>query len=102
MERVGWAGFAQRRPVDEAGLVMISDIGMMGWWARLDRIRTTATLDHTIHFRSEFDDDVPGEMVLIRSRTGLVRGGYLDWDVDIWSQDGALLCQSRQLLAVLD
>ena len=102
MERVGWAGFAQRRPVDEAGLVMISDIGMMGWWTRLDHIRTTVTLDHTIHFRSAFNDDVSVEMVLMRSRTGLVRGGYLDWDVDIWSQNGALLCQSRQLLAVLD
>jgi len=41
-------------------------------------------------------------MVLMRSRTGLVREGYLDWDVDIWSQDGTLLCQSRQRLAVLD
>ena len=40
--------------------------------------------------------------VLIRSRTGLVRGGYLDWDVDAWAPDGTLLCQSRQMLAVLD
>ena len=39
---------------------------------------------------------------LIRSRTGLVRGGYLDWDVDAWAPDGTLLYQSRQMLAVLD
>tara|TARA_B100001146_G_scaffold224690_1_gene243605 strand:+ start:3549 stop:4355 length:807 start_codon:yes stop_codon:yes gene_type:complete len=102
MERVGWAGFVQPRPVDAAGLVLISDIGMMGWWVRLDRMHTTATLDHTMHFRADLDGNVPSGMVLMRSRTGLVRGGYLDWDVDIWSQDGTLLCQSRQLLAVLD
>ena len=102
MERVGWAGFAQPRPVDAAGLLLISDIGMMGWWVRLDRMHTTATLDHTMHFRADLNDDIPSGMVLLRSRTVLVRGGYLDWDVDVWSQDGTLLCQSRQLVAVLD
>ena len=45
---------------------------------------------------------VDADFVLIRSRTGLVRGGYLDWDVDAWAPDGTLLCQSRQMLAVLD
>ena len=42
------------------------------------------------------------DFVLIRSRTSLVRGGYLDWDADVWAPDGTLLCQSRQMLAVLD
>ena len=100
MERVGWAGFAKPRPVDAPGLLMMGDVGMMGWWVRLDRMHTTATLDHTTHFRADlasFDDD----LVLLRSRTGLVRGGYLDWDIDVWAADGTLLCQSRQLLAVL-
>lgn len=102
MERIGWAGFADERPIDAPGLIMIGDIGMMGWWVRLDRMHTTATLDHTTHFRADLDSEIPGGMVLVRSRTGLVRNGYLDWDADIWSQDGTLLCQSRQLLAILD
>ena len=41
-------------------------------------------------------------LVRIRPRTGLVRGGYRDWDIDAWAPDGALLCQSRQMLVVLD
>ena len=46
------------------------------------------------------DDSAAGGdgFLLIRSRTGLVRDGYLD----AWAPDGALLCQSRQMLAVLD
>ncbi|WP_419851220.1 acyl-CoA thioesterase [Candidatus Poriferisocius sp.] len=101
MERVGWAGFAQARPIDAPGLLMIGDIGMMGWWVRLDRMYTTATLDHTTYFRADLSQAKADDMVLLRSRTGLVRGGYLDWDLDIWAPDGALLCQSRQILAIL-
>jgi acyl-CoA thioesterase len=102
MERVGWVGFAKPRPVDAAGLLMIGDIGMMGWWVRLDKMHITATLDHTTHFRADVGTVNAHDLVLMRSRTRLVRGGYLDWDADIWAPDGTLLCQSRQLLAVLE
>lgn len=102
MERVGWVGFAHPRRVDAASLVMLGDIGMMGWWVRLDRMHTTATLDHTTHFRADLDATDADDLVLMWSRTRLVRGGYLDWDAAIWAPDGTLLCQSRQLLAVLE
>ena len=75
---------------------------MMAWWVRLERMRLTATLDHTTHFRTDLGTVDADDFVLIRSHTGLVRGGYLDWDVDAWAPDGTLLCQSRQMLAVLD
>lgn len=101
MERVGWAGFVQPRPVDPPGLLLVGDIGMMAWWVRLDHMHTTATLDHTTHFRADLSKIDAHDMVLLRSRTGLVRGGYLDWDIDVWASDGTLLCQSRQLLAIL-
>lgn len=100
MERIGWAGFARPRPVDAPGLVMVGDIGMMPWWMRLDELYVSATLDHTVHFRADLRA-VEADLVLVRSRTGLVREGYLDWDMDVWAPDGTLLCQSRQLLAVL-
>jgi len=74
----------------------------MGWWVRLDRMHTTATLDHTTHFRADLRAVDATDLVLLSSRTRLVRGGYLDWDVVIWAPDGTLLCQSRQLLAVLE
>lgn len=101
MERIGWAGFALPRPVDGPGLVLVGDIGMMPWWMRLDELYESATLDHTVHFRADLRNVAADDLVLVRSRTGLVRGGYLDWDMDIWAPDGTLLCHSRQLLAVL-
>ena len=101
MDRVGWVGFATPRPIDGAALLTLTDTGMMAWWVRLERMHLTATLDHTTHFRTDLVT-VDADFVLIRSRTGLVRGGYLDWDADVWAPDGTLLCQSRQMLAVLD
>ena len=101
MERVGWVGFAKPRRLDAPGLLQMGDIGMMAWWVRLEHMYTTATLDHTTHFRADLSQVEADDLVLMRSRTGLVRGGYVDWDVDIWAPDGTLLCQSRQLLAVL-
>lgn len=101
MERVGWVGFTQPRPVDAPGLIMFGDVGMMGWWVRLDHMHTTATLDHTTHFRADLATVEAPDLVLMRSRTQLVRGGYLDWDATIWAPDGTPLAQSRQLLAVL-
>ena len=95
-------GFAHPRPIDAAGLLMISDLGMMAWWVRLDREHSTATLDHTTHFRADLRSVDAGDLLLMSSRTGLVRNGYLDWDMVLWAPDGTPLCQSRQLLAVLD
>ena len=91
MDRVGWIGFVTPRPIDGAALLRLCDTGMMAWWLRLERMHLTATLDHTTHFRTDLDTVDADGFVLIRSRTGLVRGGYLDWDADVWAPDGALL-----------
>lgn len=101
MHRVGWVGLSTPRRVDAPQLVLMGDIGMMGWWARLDRMHTTATLDHTTHFRADLDAVDVDDLVLMSSTTRLVRDGYLDWDVVLWAPDGTVLAQSRQLLAVL-
>jgi acyl-CoA thioesterase len=101
MERVGWVGLSAPRRVDAPQLVLMGDIGMMGWWARLDRMHTTATLDHTTYFRADLDAIEVDDLVLMSSTTRLVQDGYLDWDVVLWAPDGTVLAQSRQLLAVL-
>jgi acyl-CoA thioesterase len=101
MERVGWVGLSTPRPVDAPQLVLLGDIGMMSWWVRLEQMHTTATLDHTTHFRANPTTVGAHNLVLMSSKTRLVQNGYLDWDVVIWAPDGTVLCQSRQLLAVL-
>jgi len=101
MEKVGWVGFVRPRAVDAVGLAMMADIGMMPWWSRIGELYATVALDCTVHFRADIDAVGADDLVLMRSRTGLVRGGYLDWVADMWAPDGTLLCQSRQLLTVL-
>ncbi|MDW3220904.1 MAG: thioesterase family protein [Acidimicrobiales bacterium] len=101
MEKAGWVGFAAAHPLDAAGLAMMADVGMMPWWGRLEEPYGTAALECTVQFRGHPPDGDPGDLVLMHSRTGLVHDGYLDWDSWMWSDDGTLLCQARQLLVVV-
>jgi acyl-CoA thioesterase len=61
------------------------------------------TLDLTIHLRAEFplpkattDDFYLGEF-----RTSVARDGFFEEDGRLWSRDGVLLAQSRQLALLL-
>lgn len=69
------------------------------WWpapfSRLDRPAMAPTLELTIHFRARPD---PGESwALVRISADAVIDGIFDESCDIWSRDGKLLAQSRQL-----
>lgn len=57
------------------------------------------TVDLTIHFRSTLDADAADDTGpwLCVFRTRLAKEGYMEEDGEIWSRDGALLAQSRQL-----
>lgn len=101
MEKEGWVGFAAARPLDAPGLALMADVGMMPWWGRLEEPHGTVALECAVQFRGHARDGDPGDLVLMRSRTGLVHDGYLDWDCWMWSADGTLLCQARQLLVVV-
>lgn len=101
MDRIGWIGLTTPRPIDAPALLLLTDTGLMAWWVRLERMHLTATLDHTTHFRADLSTVDSDGFVLLHSRTGLVRDGYLDWDIDVWAPGGTLLCQSRQMLVVL-
>ena len=61
------------------------------------------TVDLTIHFRSKLPlpDAHPDDYVLATFRTGVAAEGFLEEDGEVWSKDGVLLAQSRQLAAVL-
>jgi acyl-CoA thioesterase len=73
-------------------------------WAR-DRgqIGGVPTVDLTIHFRCDPRRRAfrKGEFVLVRFEVHTVRDGCLVEDGEIWSEDGALLAQSRQLAVLL-
>jgi acyl-CoA thioesterase len=95
----GWLRFHDPRPLDAAALAMYAD----AWWpAPFTRLRGVAgapTVDLTIHFRDPAAAAAiaPDDPVLAVFRSSTSRAGYFEEDGELWSPDGALLAQSRQL-----
>jgi acyl-CoA thioesterase len=109
MEIGGWLGLAEPRPIDALSLAFFSDALFSPPFIRLTQPATSPTIDLTIHFRaalthvtnpdrSEIDQH---ELCLARFSTGLIHEGFFEEDGVIWSADGTVLAQSRQLAIVM-
>lgn len=95
----GWLSFHEPRPLDAAALAMYTDAWLPAPFTRMTEPVPVPTLDLTIHFRHRVPlttDDGSGA-VLIDVRSRVAQEGFCDEDVDLWSPDGVLLAQSRQL-----
>ena len=101
METGGWLGLYEPQPLDAAALALFSD----SWWSppfgRLNELATSPTIDLTIHFRQAIADPDPQALCLARFSTGMVHDGFFENDARIWSTDGRLLAQARQLALLL-
>jgi hypothetical protein len=83
----------------EAGRLLLcaySDIWWPAAFARVTQPIGVPTLDHTVHLRTGTLPREP-EPVFARFRSRLAREGFLEEDGELWSIDGELLAQSRQL-----
>jgi acyl-CoA thioesterase len=118
MEIGAWLGFAEPRPLDALALALFSDALFSPPFIRLPEPAVTPTIDLTIHFRRQIgqawgqagdpraDDPRPGdpdpeELCFARFSSTVVHDGFFEEDGVIWSADGAVLAQSRQLAIVL-
>jgi acyl-CoA thioesterase len=95
----GWMRYADPTPVDELVLVALTD----AWWPPLmevvDQPMAVPTVDLTVHVRglpSDPDDYVLGEFTSPYSADG-----YTVEDGRLWSRDGRLLAESRQLAVLI-
>jgi acyl-CoA thioesterase len=95
----GWLAFADPQPLDAPALAMLADAWLPAPMPRLTSPAVAPTIDLTVHFRAPAaaaavaaDEYV---YVVFASRTSA--GGYFEEDGEIWSRDGVLLAQSRQL-----
>jgi len=61
------------------------------------------TVDLTLHFRAPLPHGAcgPGDFCLAAFRSRVARDGFVEEDGEVWSRDGVLLAQSRQLAVVL-
>jgi acyl-CoA thioesterase len=98
-EAGGWIRLTEPRPADHLLLAALADAWMPPLFSRLAERVGVPTIDLTIHFRTHRlpDDD----WFLVRFRTRSSTEGFLEEDGEIWSRDGRLLVQSRQLALVL-
>jgi acyl-CoA thioesterase len=94
----GWIRLANEggaQNVDHHVVVALTDAWMPAVFTKLARRGAVPTVDLTVHFREP--PPMRPEWCLVRFRTRHVSHGYLEEDGDVWSADGRLLAQSRQL-----
>ncbi|HEY4397118.1 MAG TPA: thioesterase family protein [Acidimicrobiia bacterium] len=98
-----WIRLPEGRVVDAPVAAAITDAVIPAVFGRVDEPIIVPTVDLTIHFRSSLPlpDAEPDDYVLAEFRTNVVAEGFLEEDGVIWSRDGVLLAQSRQLAAIL-
>ena len=94
-ETGGWLGIREERPVDSLAVTVLADAWYPAPWPRLAELAPAPTIDLTVHFRSPLP--APGPLLLGRFRSRYVRDGFFEEDGELWSADGTLLAQSRQL-----
>ena len=94
-EAGGWLGLREERQVDSLAIAVLADAWFPAPWPRLKALAPAPTIDLTIHFRSSLP--LPDTVLLGRFRNRLVRDGFFDEDGELWTPDGTLVAQSRQV-----
>jgi acyl-CoA thioesterase len=88
-------------PADAPLLAAYTDAWPPAVFTQLDPMEWAGgvpTLDLTVHFRAPWPAHLaPDDFVLVAFRSRLARDGFVEEDGEIWSRDGQLLAQSRQL-----
>jgi len=104
MDTGGWLGLVEPRPLDALALAFFTDALIPTPFLRLAGPAPAPTIDLTIHFRTALPrpgrngaSPDPHELVLARTTSQLIHEGFFEEDASIWSHDGVLLVQSRQL-----
>jgi acyl-CoA thioesterase len=98
----GWIRFPEPRPPDAFAVAAFSDAfppAVLSRAADHSLTGSVPTIDLTIHFRADVPalGLAPDAWLLAVFRSRLARGGFVEEDGEIWSRDGVLIAQSRQL-----
>jgi acyl-CoA thioesterase len=94
----GWLRPAEPEPIDEVVLAAMTDAWMPPIFSRVQQPLAVPTVDLTIHFRGRPADPLAHCFVLFDSP--VAREGYLVEHGRIYSAEGTLLAESRQLAVV--
>jgi acyl-CoA thioesterase len=95
----GWARLVDAQEWDYPLITQLSDAWFPAVFPMLDGPNPIPTVDLTIHFRAELPLDAlqPGDFALVRFVSRVSAHGFVEEDGEVWSRDGTLIAQSRQL-----
>jgi acyl-CoA thioesterase len=91
----GWMRLADGEPLDEVAVAALTDAWPPAIFTRSATPMAVPTVDLTVHLRNPVTDPAGWSLVVFQTR--VATGGYLEEDGEVWSEDGRLLAQSRQL-----
>lgn len=99
-----WIRTREPRLLDAPLAAAFLDTWFPAPFIRIESPRPAPTIDYTVHFRSPLPPAgaTPEDVYLVAFRSGLARHGFFEEDGELWSADGVLLAQSRQLALLLE
>jgi acyl-CoA thioesterase len=102
-ETEGWIRLAEVEPIDAPVVAAMTDAFPPAVFMRSSTPSPVPTIDLTIHFRAGVPASGldPELWVLGRFRTRTIVEGFLEENGELWTADGALMAQSRQLAIML-
>lgn len=95
----GWIRLAEERRADALAIAAYTDAWMPCIFPRVREPIGAPTIDLTIHFRTRLPiaTAAPDDYYLGVYSSKLAAEGFFEEDSEIWSKDGVLVAQSRQL-----
>jgi acyl-CoA thioesterase len=99
MRSGGWLRLREPRKADARFLAALTDAWFPQVFTRLTAPIPAPTIDLTIHFRAHMPlaNARLDDWYLLTVSTRLATEGFFEEDAEVWSRDGRLLAQSRQL-----
>jgi acyl-CoA thioesterase len=99
----GWLRLAQPQNADAYVVAAMTDAWFPAVFARLTEPAALPTVDLTVHFRAPLPvaGADPAGWTLARFSSRWAHEGFVEEDGELWSPDGVLLAQSRQLALMI-
>jgi acyl-CoA thioesterase len=99
----GWFRLREPQLADPAVLTSYADNWYPALFFRTREPVGVPTVDYTVHFRTglPLSNARPEDYYLLAFRAPLAHDGFVVEDGEIWSQDGQLVAQARQMAVVL-
>jgi acyl-CoA thioesterase len=95
----GWIRLEDPEPVDHMVVAAITDAWLPAVFSRMPVAVAVPTVELTVHFREP--PPCEPQWCLVRFRSRHAAHGYVEEEGEVWSEDGRLLAQSRQLALFL-